>query len=233
MDVCGSCFSTTGFSCSETRASGDPVIFREGHAWHVVSSCQAGRSGVLAAGWLNKSGGCRRLYGVEFEEFLRGQLPGLVRFAAVLTADTYLAQDLTQDALVRAHARWGRIGQLDRPDLYLRRMITNGFLSWRRRWSVRSIHLVADTGLLDHTTAPDPAVRLAEQDEVVRLLATLPRRQRVVLVLRFYEGRSDEEIAEILGCAAGTVRSHVSRALAGLRERAGVDRPIGVEVYES
>ena len=170
---------------------------------------------------------------MDFEEFLRGQLPGLVRFAAVLTADTHLAQDLTQDALVRAHARWGRIGQLDRPDLYLRRMITNGYLSWRRRWSVRSIHPVADTGQLDQSTAPDPAVRLAEQDQVHRLLATLTRRQRVVLVLRFYEGRSDAEIAEILACPAGTVRSHVSRALAGLRERAEADSPIIQEVYES
>ena len=173
------------------------------------------------------------MHDVDFEEFLRGQLPGLVRFAAVLTADTHLAQDLTQDALVRAHARWGRIGQLDRPDLYLRRMITNGYLSWRRRWSVRSIHPVADTGQFDRTTAPDPAVRLADQDEVSRLLATLTRRQRVVLVLRFYEGRSDEEIAEILDCAAGTVRSHVSRALAGLRERAEAERPITQEVLES
>jgi RNA polymerase sigma-70 factor (sigma-E family) len=170
---------------------------------------------------------------VDFEEFLRGQLPGLVRFAAVLTADTHLAQDLTQDALVRAHARWGRIGQLDRPDLYLRQMITNGYLSWRRRWSVRSIQPVADTGLLDRSSAPDPAARIADQDEVNRLLATVTRRQRVVLVLRFYEGRSDEEIAQILGCAAGTVRSHVSRALAGLRERAGAERPISKVEYES
>jgi RNA polymerase sigma-70 factor (sigma-E family) len=173
------------------------------------------------------------LHGVDFEEFLRGQLPGLIRFATVLTADTYLAQDLTQDALVRAHARWGRIGRLDRPDLYLRRMIANGYLSWRRRWAVRSIHPVADTGELDHSTAPDPAVRLADEDEVIRMLATLTRRQRVVVVLRFYEGRGDEEIAEILGCAAGTVRSHVSRALAGLRERAGAERPVNQEVCES
>jgi DNA-directed RNA polymerase specialized sigma24 family protein len=92
---------------------------------------------------------------VDFEEFLRGQLSELVRFAAVLTADTHLAQDLTQDALVRAHARWGRIGRLDRPDLYLRRMIANGYLSWRRRWAVRSVHPVADTGELDRSTAPD------------------------------------------------------------------------------
>lgn len=167
---------------------------------------------------------------VDFDEFLRDQLPSLVRFAGVLTADTHLAQDLTQDALVRAHARWGRIGRMDRPDLYLRRMIANGYLSWRRRWAVRSISPVADAGLLDPATEPDPAVRLADRDQITALLATLSRRQRAALVLRFYEGRTDEEIAAILGCTAGTVRSHVSRALAGLREQV---RPITVEVTES
>jgi RNA polymerase sigma-70 factor (sigma-E family) len=172
------------------------------------------------------------LLGVDFEEFLREQLPSLVRFAGVLTADSHLAQDLTQDALVRAHARWSRIGRMDRPDLYLRRMITNGFLSWRRRASVRSTSPVADAAALRRDTAPDPAVRLADRDEVAALLGTLPRRQRAVLVLRFYEGRSDEEIAAILGCAPGTVRSHVSRALAGLRERVH-DQPVTVEVSES
>lgn len=161
--------------------------------------------------------------GVDFDEFLRGQLASLVRFAGVLTGDRELAQDLTQDALVRAHARWGRIGGMDRPDLYLRRMVTNGYLSWRRRWAVRTIQPVADAERLSSSTAPDPAVRVADQDHVESLLATLSRRQRAVLVLRFYEGRTDEEIAAILGCTAGTVRSHVSRALAGLRERARED----------
>lgn len=162
--------------------------------------------------------------GVDFDEFLREQLSSLVRFAGVLTADRELAQDLTQDALVRAHARWSRIGGMDRPDLYLRRMITNGFLSWRRRWAVRTIQPVADTDRLSGATSPDPAVRLADQDQVKALLATLSRRHRAVLVLRFYEGRTDEEIAAILGCTAGTVRSHVSRALAGLRERVRDDQ---------
>ena len=165
---------------------------------------------------------------VDFDEFLREQLGPLVRFAGVLTADAHLAQDLTQDALVRAHARWSRIGRLDRPDLYLRRMITNGYLSWRRLASVRTTHPVPDADRLSRDTVPDPAVRLADADLVGTLLATLSRRQRAVLVLRFYEGRTDEEIASILGCAAGTVRSHVSRALAGLRERVSDQRPMEV-----
>ena len=165
---------------------------------------------------------------VDFDEFLREQLRPLVRFAGVLTADSHLAQDLTQDALVRAHARWSRIGRLDRPDLYLRRMITNGYLSWRRLASVRTTRSVADAAQLSRVTVPDPAVRLADADLVGSLLATLTRKQRAVLVLRFYEGRTDEEIAAILGCAPGTVRSPVSRALAGLRQRVGDQRPMEV-----
>jgi RNA polymerase sigma-70 factor (sigma-E family) len=171
---------------------------------------------------------------VDFDEFLREQLPGLVRFAGVLTADSHLAQDLTQDALVRAHARWSRIGRMDRPDLYLRRMITNGYLSWRRRWSVRSIQPTADVGLFSPATAPDHAAALADRDLVATLLAGLSRRQRAVLVLRFYEGRTDSEIAEILGCSDGTVRSHVSRALAALRQRVRPELPVSsLEVSES
>jgi RNA polymerase sigma-70 factor (sigma-E family) len=172
---------------------------------------------------------------VDFDEFLREQLPGLVRYAGVLTADTHLAQDLTQDALVRAHARWSRIGRMDRPDLYLRRMITNGYLSWRRRWAVRSIQSVPDAEALNRATAPDHADQLADRDQVAALLATLSRRQRAVLVLRYYEGRGDEEIATILGCSAGTVRSHVSRALSGLRARVREEQPVNVslEVSES
>jgi RNA polymerase sigma-70 factor (sigma-E family) len=165
---------------------------------------------------------------VDFDEFLRDQLSPLVRFAGVLTGDSHLAQDLTQDALVRAHARWARIGAVDRPDLYLRRMITNGYLSWRRRWAVRSIQSVADTDRLSTATHPDPAGRVADQDHVLALLATLTRRQRAALVLRFYDGRTDAEIAEILGCTPGTVRSHISRALAGLRERVNYELTLEV-----
>ncbi|WP_460392729.1 SigE family RNA polymerase sigma factor [Actinophytocola sediminis] len=168
---------------------------------------------------------------VDFDDFLRKQLGPMVRFAGVLTADTHLAQDLTQDAFVRAHARWDRISRLDRPDLYVRRMITNGFLSWRRLASVRSTRSVPDIGLFSRATAPDPALRLADREQVSALLATLSRRQRTVLVLRFYEGHTDQEIAVILGCAAGTVRSHVSRALAELRTKVRLEQP--VEVPES
>jgi RNA polymerase sigma-70 factor (sigma-E family) len=156
---------------------------------------------------------------VHFEEFSREQLPGLVRFAAVLTGDRELAQDVVQDALVRAHQRWRRVAATDRPDLYLRKMVVNGYLSWRRRWYQRSVRSTADVARLREPQAPDPATRIADHDQLAGLLAGLSRSQQAAIVLRFYEDRNDDEIAEVLGCAAGTVRSHISRGLSTLRVR--------------
>jgi DNA-directed RNA polymerase specialized sigma24 family protein len=80
---------------------------------------------------------------VEFEEFARARLPGLVRFTAALTGDRQLAQDLVQDTMVRAFQKWGRVASAERPDLYLRRVVINGHLSWRQRWYQRTVRPVA------------------------------------------------------------------------------------------
>jgi RNA polymerase sigma-70 factor (sigma-E family) len=154
---------------------------------------------------------------VQFEEFAREQLPGLVRFAAVLTGDREVAQDVVQDALVRAHQGWRRIAAADRPDLYMRKIVVNGYLSWRRRWYQRSVHATADATRFGEPTAPDPAWRIADADQLAGPLARLSRAQRASIVLRFYEDRDDDEIAAVLGCAPATVRSHVSRGLSALR----------------
>jgi RNA polymerase sigma-70 factor (sigma-E family) len=154
---------------------------------------------------------------VHFEEFARAELPELVRFAAVLTGDRELAQDVVQDALVRAHQQWRRVAATDRPDLYLRKMVVNGYLSWRRRWYQRSVKSTPDVPKSAETAAPDHADRIADADRLAQLLAALSRSQRAAIVLRFYEDLDDGEIAQVLGCAAGTVRSHISRGLGALR----------------
>lgn len=156
---------------------------------------------------------------MQFDEFAGEHLPGLVRFAAVLTGDRDRAQDFVQDALVKAHGRWARVSAADRPDLYLRRMVVNGYLTWRSRWYQRSVSTVDDLGERQCAAAADPAERIADGAELADLLATLPRSQQVAIVLRFYEDRDDHEIAEVLGCAVATVRSHVSRGLSALRVR--------------
>jgi RNA polymerase sigma-70 factor (sigma-E family) len=155
---------------------------------------------------------------VTFEEFVTARTPALLRYAAVLTGDRHLAQDVVQDVLVRAHGRWRRIAALDHPDQYVRRMVTNEYLSWRRRPANRDTSVTRDGRPPEGAgTVAGPEDGLAERDELWARLAALPRRQRAVLVLRYYEDLSDARIAEVLGCAVGTVRGHASRALATLR----------------
>ncbi|WP_419703412.1 RNA polymerase sigma factor [Promicromonospora sp. NFX87] len=153
------------------------------------------------------------------DELVRTHLPGLIRYATVLVGDQHTAADLVQEVLLRAHQRWRRIALTERPDLYLRRMVTNEHLSWRRRWHVRMIRPTADETLVGHAgTGGDPAERLAQEDAMWHRLEQLPPRQRTVLVLRYYEGLADAEIATVLGTSSATVRSHASRALTTLRK---------------
>jgi RNA polymerase sigma-70 factor (sigma-E family) len=152
---------------------------------------------------------------VTFDEFAAGYLPGLLRFAAVLTGDRASAEDVVQDVLVRAHARWNRIGALDRPEFYVRKMVLNEFLSARRRQ--RLFVLGGSAADVDTRTAPDWAASHADRDALLAELARLPARQRAVIVLRYYEGLPDAEIADLLGVAPTTVRGYAHRALTALR----------------
>ena len=154
---------------------------------------------------------------MTFEEFVSARLGVLVRYATVVTWDPHLAEDITQNVLVRAQARWSRIGRMDAPELYVKRMVVNEFLSWRRRRAARSIPLGWEPldGLMP--PAPDQTALRDERDAMLRLIAALPPRQRAVIALRFYEDLSTEQIAEMLGCRTVTVRTHLSRALAALQ----------------
>ena len=154
---------------------------------------------------------------MTFEEFVSARLANLVRYATVVTWDPHLAEDITQNVLVRAQARWSRIGRLDAPELYVKRMVVNEFLSWRRRRAAQSIPLSAES--LEHVLppAPDQTAQRDDRDAMLRLIATLPPRQRAVIALRFYEDLAIDQIAEILGCRTVTVRTHLSRALATLQ----------------
>jgi RNA polymerase sigma-70 factor (sigma-E family) len=143
---------------------------------------------------------------MRFEEFLAARLPALLRYGTVFCGDRVEADDVVQEALTRAVVRWGRIGGLEEPYAYVRAMVTNEFLSRRRS---RRFRLVP----LERHDRPVPTPPEDDGDLWSRL-AALPRQQRAVLVLRFYEGLIDDEIAEVLGCRSGTVRGYASRALA-------------------
>ena len=146
-----------------------------------------------------------------FDAFARARLTALLRFAHVLTGDPHQAADLVQDALERTALAWSRVVAKDDPERYVRRAIVNRHVSiWRRR---RRERLVAD--------CPESSYVAADgHDEALwRELSALPPRQRAVVVLRFYEDLSERQVAEVLGCSVGTVKSQNAKALARLRTR--------------
>ena len=161
---------------------------------------------------------------MRFEEFAATRLPAVLRFAGVLTADRALAEDVVQEVLIRASKRWDRLQTLDDPERYVRKMIVNEYLSWRRRsWRLLP---KGSANEVDDRVTPDHAGQYAERDALLAELRKLPRRQRAVLVLRYYQGLSDIEIAGVLGCTPGTVRGYASRALAALRVELSPNAPV-------
>lgn len=151
---------------------------------------------------------------MEFADYVAGRRAALMRFATVLTCRTWLADDIVSDVLGRAFEQWERISAMAEPHAYVRRMVVNDYLSWRRRL----FRTAPKADVEDHTAeVGDGADERAERDAMIRRLARLPRRQRAAVVLRYYAGLSDEDIAAQLGCAQSTVRSQITRALAALR----------------
>jgi RNA polymerase sigma-70 factor (sigma-E family) len=148
----------------------------------------------------------------EFEAFVVAALPGLLRFGVVLTGDKHQADDLVQTALVKTMRRWPAI-EHDQPVAYVRRAMVNAHLSgWRRARRETGLPVAFDVA--DRT---DSTASFDDQDQLARALAVLPPRQRAVIVLRYYAGMSEAEIAQTLGCATGTVKSQASKAMQRLR----------------
>lgn len=146
-------------------------------------------------------------------DYVRGQWPQLVRYATALCGDPAEAEELVQSALVRVALRWPFVRDKDNPDAYVRRAIANGYLTvWRRvRRHEVTVADLPESATADRTTGVDDVM------VVRRALATLPPRQRAVLVLRYLEDRSELETAQILGCSVGTVKSQAAKALGKLR----------------
>jgi hypothetical protein len=127
---------------------------------------------------------------VTFEEFVAARLTTLVRYATVVTWDPHLAEDITQNVLVKAQARWHRISQVDAPEQYVKRMVVNEFLSWRRLRAARLIPLARETLDGFAPPVPDPTAPRDDRDAMLRLIAMLPPRQRAA-VLRGPADRGD------------------------------------------
>jgi RNA polymerase sigma-70 factor (sigma-E family) len=141
----------------------------------------------------------------------------LLRTAYLVVGDHQLAQDLLQEALVKAYVAWPRLRDLTKFDAYVRRTMMTTAISWRRRRSFheRPFQVVPEVWDADQTE------RLASQDDLWAHVCALPPGQRAVLILRYYEELSYAEVADALGCSVGTVKSQLSEALGKLRQRVG------------
>lgn len=154
----------------------------------------------------------------EFREFVAARSPALLRTAYLLTGSRHDAEDLLQTSLAKTFLAWRRVRAADQPEAYVRRLMVNTRTSlWRRRGVAEQL-----TGAVPEKASADRYADVDLHDALWRALATLGRRQRAVLVLRYYEQLSEAEIADALGISVGTVKSQASRALATLRANAGL-----------
>jgi RNA polymerase sigma-70 factor (sigma-E family) len=159
----------------------------------------------------------------SFDEYVEEHGRALERYAFVLTGRAADAQDLVQNALIKAYRRWRRVSALDHPDAYVRRILTNCYLDQRRRRSntERPTATLPDAprgyAFIDPHSVADPAEGIVSRDAIVIALQTLSPHQRTVVVLRHFLGLDDAAIATELGCGEATVRSHASRGLDRLR----------------
>lgn len=155
----------------------------------------------------------------RFQEFVRARWSHLVRTAYLLTGDAHLAEDLTQTALAKAYRSWRRVSGSDNPEAYVRRMlVTCNSDRFRKRRVKESL-----TDAPPEVAGRDEAVaRVDERGVLLGALAGLPPRQRAVVVMRYWEDLSELEVAEVLGCSQGTVKSQASKGLAKLRTYPGL-----------
>lgn len=152
----------------------------------------------------------------EYDDFVRDESLSLLRTAYLLTGSKADAEDLVQEALLRVHKSWARVVRAHSRAAYVRRILINLFLSDRRRPRLPTMPLLADDHVLSDGGFPD---LLADQDRVRASLALLPPRQRSAVVLRYYMGLTDAEIAEAMKISTSSARSAIARGLSALRTR--------------
>ena len=148
----------------------------------------------------------------DFRVFATTRSPALLRTAYLLTGDRGTAEDLLQDTLTKAYRHWGRVRAAGNPEAYVRKVMLNERRTrWRRRSSSEVVGEVPDAAVADGSAA------VAERDALWRALREMPPRTRAVLVLRYWEDRSEADTAELLGCSVGSVKSQASRGLKRLQ----------------
>lgn len=163
----------------------------------------------------------------EFDDLVATQLGPLLRAAYLLTADRGLAEDLVQTVLTKAYLARSRVARADSPEAYLRVILVN---THRRSFRRRRVAEDLTADVPDRPAALDDE---PQRHDLAVAVAALPRRQRAVVVLRYLEDRPEAEVAAILGCSAGTVKSQAARALATLRRHPALAAPAALVAEEA
>jgi RNA polymerase sigma-70 factor (sigma-E family) len=150
----------------------------------------------------------------DFSAFVVDHERQLLSTAFLLTGDRGHAEDLLQTALAKAYRHWSRVRDADHPLAYVRKLMVNTHIGWRRR--LMSTEQVL--AVIPDRAGDDPQAAHAIKDEVRQALAGLSPRVRAVLVLRYFDDLTEPQTADILGCSISTVNTHASRGLAALRK---------------
>jgi RNA polymerase sigma-70 factor (sigma-E family) len=167
----------------------------------------------------------------EFDRFVAGVAPDLLRTAQLVVWDVAAAEDLVQECLFRVARRWPRVRSMDFPAAYARRVLVNLALDDGARRERRRTEL-ASSGQAELAERQDPGATrdlgAAETSpDLVRALGELTARQRATLVLRYYADLPEADVARVLGCSVGTVKSTASRALEHLRRSSSLSDAAG------
>ncbi|MGW4643655.1 SigE family RNA polymerase sigma factor [Sphaerisporangium sp. NPDC004334] len=162
----------------------------------------------------------------DFADFVRRRGDHHLRTAVLLTGDWHTAEDLVQSCLGKLYRVWDRLDTSSEPDAYLRRILVNTHRSW---WRARWRREVPRPDLPEAAGSGDVADARAVAEDVRKALAKLPVRQRTALVLRFFVDLPEAEVADLMGCSTGTVKSHTHRGLRAMRllisSEAAVNQP--------
>nr|WP_246221096.1 SigE family RNA polymerase sigma factor [Phytoactinopolyspora mesophila] len=165
----------------------------------------------------------------SYREFVVARRRSLLRTAYLLCGEWHLAEDLVQDTLAKLYVAWRRVQRRDEVDAYARKALLNTYIDsrrrpWRREHTTDTTRHDASTAALngsggsgDPADQGDPGMRR----QLLDALADVPPRQRAVLVLRFWEDLSVEQVADLLNCRTGTVKSQTARGLDRLRDLLG------------
>ena len=161
----------------------------------------------------------------EYVDYVRVRLPRLHRTAYMLCADAHQADDIVQATLTALYVHWRRAAGADNLDGYVHRIMVRRCLDERRRrWS----RVLLGDHLPDGLASSGADHGVEDRDALVTALRALPKGQRAVVVLRYFEDLTVEATAEVLGCSTGNVKSQCARGLAALRGALDAGRPVAV-----